>query len=65
MKRVLLSTLAGALTGYLYYRFIGCYTGTCGITSNPYMSTFYFALMGLLVGFIIKKDTKKKEAEKA
>ena len=59
MKRVLLSTLAGAFIGYLYYRFIGCYSGTCAITSSPYISTFYFSLMGLLLGFIIKKEARK------
>lgn len=61
MKRVLFSTLAGALIGYLYYRFIGCYSGTCSITSNPLNSTFYFAIMGLLFGFVIKKEARKAE----
>ena len=61
MKRVLLSTLAGAIIGYLYYRFIGCYSGTCGITSDPYISTVYFAIMGLLFGFIIKKEWRKAQ----
>jgi len=60
MKRVLLSTLAGALIGFLYYRFIGCYSGTCSITSDPFASTFYFAIIGLLFGFIIKKETKEE-----
>lgn len=61
MKRVLISTLAGALIGYLYYRFIGCYSGTCGITSDPYISTVYFALMGLIFGLIIKKEKRKAQ----
>ena len=29
----------GGLVGYLYYYFVGCATGTCPISSNPYIST--------------------------
>ena len=28
-------TLAGGVGGWLYYRYVGCATGTCAITSNP------------------------------
>jgi hypothetical protein len=38
----------GAAAGYLYYAFIGCSTGTCPITSNPWISTGYGCLVGLL-----------------
>jgi len=48
--RLLLGALAGALLGFLYYRFIGCRTGTCPITRNPFSSTLYGALMGALFG---------------
>ncbi|MBI1938065.1 MAG: hypothetical protein HYS25_08050 [Ignavibacteriales bacterium] len=49
--------LAGAALGYAYYYFIGCSSGSCPITSNPYISTFY----GALIGFILIFPTKKKE----
>ena len=39
---------AGALLGFAYYFFIGCRSGTCAITSNPYISTAYGALIGLV-----------------
>jgi hypothetical protein len=39
----------GALAGFGYYRFIGCSTGACPITSNPYASTLYGALIGWLI----------------
>ena len=39
----------GAGAGFLYYYFIGCSTGTCPISSNPYISTSYGALVGLLL----------------
>jgi hypothetical protein len=36
----------GSILGYLYWRFVGCSTGTCVITSNPINSTIYGALLG-------------------
>jgi hypothetical protein len=39
----------GASAGFLYYYFVGCATGTCPITSNPYGSVMYGAVMGALV----------------
>jgi hypothetical protein len=46
-KRIL-PVLLGALGGFLYYNYIGCVTGTCAITSNPWLSTGYGALIGLV-----------------
>ena len=48
--RLVVSIVLGALAGFAWYRFVGCRTGTCAITSNPYLSTLYGALMGFLVG---------------
>lgn len=39
----------GAAGGYLYYRFVGCKSGACPLTANPWISTLYGALMGLLL----------------
>jgi len=39
----------GALLGFGYYYFIGCNTGSCPITSSPYISTAYGAVFGLVV----------------
>lgn len=47
-RRLVLFVLIGAIVGFLVYRFIGCRTGTCAITSNPYISTIYGAVVGLL-----------------
>lgn len=49
LTRIIIGVGAGALLGFLYYRFIGCATGACPITRNPYISTMYGALMGALV----------------
>ena len=47
-KRMLFSLL-GVLGGYAYYYFVGCSSGTCPITSNPWISTAYGAGMGLIL----------------
>lgn len=44
-----LGIVVGALAGYLYYHFVGCESGTCAITSSPYVSTLWGGMMGLLV----------------
>jgi hypothetical protein len=47
--RTVLSIVLGAAGGLAYQRFIGCRTGTCPITSSPYVSTIYGAVMGFLL----------------
>ena len=46
IQRVAL-TLVGAGVGYWYYAAIGCERG-CAITSDPWISTAYGALVGFL-----------------
>ena len=41
--------LLGAIGGFAYYHYIGCATGSCPITGNPYLSTVYGLLMGVLI----------------
>lgn len=46
----------GAITGFLYWKFIGCTSGSCAITSNPLNSTIYGAIMGALLLSTFKKN---------
>jgi hypothetical protein len=46
----ILPVVIGAAGGFLYYKFVGCASGTCPITANPWSSTIYGAVMGLLIG---------------
>jgi len=46
--RIIATVIDGAL-GLAYYKFIGCRTGACPLTSNPYISIIW----GALIGFII------------
>ena len=50
--------LLGAFTGFLYWKYVGCVTGTCAITSNPFRSILYFALTGALVFGLFKRGKK-------
>lgn len=58
--------LLGAIAGFVYWKYIGCLTGNCAITSNPFRSTMYFGIMGaLLFGLFEKqKTTKPRDLDK-
>jgi hypothetical protein len=43
--------IVGGVLGYAYYRFIGCASGSCPITSNPYSTTIYGMIIGGLIGW--------------
>lgn len=60
-KLVMAGILIGAIGGYLYYHFVGCLTGTCPITSKPFNSTIYGAVMGGLLFSIFKKEKINSE----
>lgn len=47
--RLALFIVLGAAAGFAYHRFVGCRTGACAITANPYASTLYGAVMGYLL----------------
>jgi len=51
----IIGILIGAVGGFAYYHFTGCASGTCPITSNPYMTTIWGAVMGYLVFDMLKK----------
>ena len=50
---VILSAV-GALGGFLYYKFIGCSSGTCPIKSVWYLMTLYGLLLGWVTGGVVK-----------
>jgi hypothetical protein len=56
--KIALFVIIGGLGGFAYYYFIGCQTGACPITANPYISTSYGMLIGLLISFNSKKKEK-------
>jgi len=58
----IIGIIVGGIGGFSYYHFVGCTSGTCPITSNPYISVVYGALMGYLVLDMFK--TKKSDSQK-
>jgi len=46
----LLYVAGGGLAGFAYHKLVGCRSGACPITANPYISTLYGALIGLFAG---------------
>ena len=41
--------IVGTVAGYLYWYYVGCYSGSCMITSSPVNSSLYGGLMGMLL----------------
>lgn len=54
--KILAGVVVGGLLGFLYYKFIGCSSGSCPITSNPMNSTLYGAVMGMLIYIIMYRN---------
>jgi hypothetical protein len=57
-KLYFIGATIGAIAGFLYWKYVGCLTGTCAITSNPFRSTIYFAVFGALIFGSFKKEKK-------
>ena len=47
--RVALGVVVGGVLGLGWYKLVGCSTGTCPLTSNPFISTLYGCIVGALV----------------
>lgn len=47
--RLTLGIALGAIAGFAFYKFIGCASGACPLTSNPIISTIYGGVMGALI----------------
>ena len=56
----IIGVVLGAISGYLYWLMVGCSSGSCPITSNPYNSLIYGSLMGGLLFNIFKTEKSKK-----
>ncbi len=60
----ILVMVLGAISGFLYWKFVGCNSGTCPIKSVWYWSTIWGGAIGYLLGdivndFIVKRNNKR------
>lgn len=55
----IIGVITGAIVGFLYWKLVGCESGTCAITSNPINSTIYGAIMAGLLFSLFKKNKKE------
>lgn len=53
MIQIAIGAVIGGLFGFLFFRFVGCKSGSCAIAGNPYLSTIYWALLGGLLANIL------------
>ena len=60
--KLMLGIVLGGLSGFLYYYYIGCSSGSCPITSNPWSSIVYGSFFGGLIGFKKKEEVKKPDS---
>lgn len=60
----LIFLVTGAVGGFLYWRFVGCESGTCAIKSVWYWSTLWGAAMGYLIGDFISGLINKNKRNK-
>ncbi|MFZ5430997.1 MAG: DUF6132 family protein [Bacteroidota bacterium] len=56
--------IAGAIGGFLYWRFVGCLSGTCPIKSVWYWTTLWGTAAGYLVGDMIREFLEKREKKR-
>ena len=50
LLHTVLYVVGGAVVGFGYHKIVGCRSGSCPITANPYISTLYGALVGFFAG---------------
>lgn len=64
-KYGLLFIMPGIITGYLYWKLVGCTSGTCPITANWHTMVLFGGLIGYFLGDslddLLLKRNKKQE----
>jgi len=60
-KLMIIGLVLGAFAGFLYWKLVGCNSGTCTITSKWHNSTAYGAVMGGLFLSIFKKEKNESD----
>jgi hypothetical protein len=48
-RLVIAGLMVGGIAGFLYWKFVGCQSGNCMISSKPLNSTLYFSFIGAVL----------------
>ncbi|MEI6696065.1 MAG: DUF6132 family protein [Bacteroidota bacterium] len=59
--QAIIGIIVGISAGLLYYLKVGCSSGSCPITSSPWISMLWGGAMGYLLGDLFTKKKKKTE----
>lgn len=59
--RAIALPLVGSAGGWLYYRYVGCATGTCAVTSSPWLSTGFGCVLGSLLYTVLRPGRGKRQ----
>ncbi|MCX8090364.1 MAG: DUF6132 family protein [Verrucomicrobiae bacterium] len=54
LLKLLIGIAVGGGLGFAWYKLVGCSTGACPLTSNPWISSLYGALMGALIATSVR-----------
>jgi hypothetical protein len=49
VARAVLGGILGAAVGYAFYKIVGCRTGTCPLSANPYIAMLIWGMTGVLL----------------
>ena len=63
-KIAIILIIPGIVAGYLYWKYVGCTSGTCPLTSNWHSMVFFGGLIGYFVGDSIDDLINKKKKQK-
>lgn len=65
LRRIILIAgfAVGAIGGWLYWKFVGCLSGTCPIWSNAWIATGYGGVLGWLLAGLLPFGLEKKRGK--
>lgn len=47
--KTIVGTIIGGALGLLYYKLVGCQSGSCPITAKPHRTAIYGAILGFMI----------------
>lgn len=49
LLKTIVGTIIGGALGLLYYKLVGCQSGSCPITAKPHRTAIYGAILGFMI----------------